>query len=151
MWKYFVSALTIIGILYLVYTMYNDYQEKMNKLIQDNVIYKNAAEQNETAYNKILEDIDLLLTEQSRVNADQQKINEISNKLLETLRRHDMGQLAQAKPKLVENIVNNATNDVNRCVEILSGSPLTMGEINATKPSEINSACSNIANPNYIK
>lgn len=149
MWKYFVSGLTIIGILYLGYTIYDNNQQKMNKLIQDNIIYKNAAEQNEKAYTDILNDIDSLLTEQSKVNQDQQKINNITNKLVDTLRRHDMGKLAQNKPKLVEKIVNNASYDVNRCIEILSGSPLTMGEINATKPSEINSACSNIANPNY--
>ena len=53
------------------------------------------------------------------------------------------------KPNLVENIINNATDDVNRCFEILSGSPLTLEEIDATKQSEINASCPAIANPNY--
>lgn len=149
MWKYFISALIIIGTLYLGYAIYDNNQKRISKLVEDNVVYKNAALQNEKAYNKILQDVDELLTEQSKVNNDQEKINNITNRLLETLRRHDMGKLAKAKPKLIENIVNNASNDVNRCIEILSGSPLTMEEINATKPSQINNACSNIANPNY--
>jgi uncharacterized protein YaaW (UPF0174 family) len=151
MWKYYVSALVIVGILSLGYVIYNNNQKKMDLLIKENIVYKNAAEQNEKAYNQILEDVDDLLTEQSRVNKDQQKINSVTNKLLEKLRRHDMGKLAQEKPKLIENIVNDASNDVNRCIEILSGSPLTMEEINATKPSEINRSCSNIANPNYVE
>ena len=149
MWKYFISALIIIGTLYLGYAIYDNNQKRISKLVEDNVVYKNAALQNEKAYNKILQDVDELLTEQSKVNSDQEKINNVTNRLLETLRRHDMGKLAKAKPKLIENVVNNASNDVNRCIEILSGSPLTMEEINATKPSQINNACSNIANPNY--
>ena len=70
--------------------------------------------------------------------------------LEEKLSEHDLGQLAQARPGLVENIINNASNEVIRCVEILSGSPLTEKEINATKPSKINSECPDIANPNYV-
>lgn len=149
MWKYFVSALIISGVLFLGYTLYKENQAKMNKLIQDNLIYKNAAEQNKKAYEDILQDVDSLLIEQNRVNQNQQQINIIKDSLLEKLRRHDMGKLAEQKPALIENIVNDATEDLNRCFEILSGSPLTMEEIDATKPSEINSACSNIANPNY--
>ena len=62
---------------------------------------------------------------------------------------HEIGALAQAKPALVEKIVDNATQDVLRCFEIESGSPLTQEEINATRPSEINTSCPDIANPNY--
>lgn len=69
--------------------------------------------------------------------------------LEEKLSDHDLGYLAQSRPQLVENIVDNATQDVLRCFEIASGSPLTEEERNATKPSEINSSCPDIANPNY--
>ena len=37
-----------------------------------------------------------------------------------------------------------------RCFEIAQGSPLTEEELNATKKSQINAECPNIANPNYI-
>ena len=70
--------------------------------------------------------------------------------LEEKLSEHDLGQLAQARPGLVEKIINDASNEVGRCMEILSGSPLTEKEINATKPSKINSECPDIANPNYV-
>ena len=62
----------------------------------------------------------------------------------------DFGKLAEAKPGLVEKIINSASERAQRCVEIASGAPLTEQEINATKKSEINTECPSIANPNYI-
>lgn len=63
--------------------------------------------------------------------------------------KHNIGFLAANKPRLVENIINNATNEINRCFEIASGAPLTQEEINATLPSQINSECPELANPNF--
>ena len=37
-----------------------------------------------------------------------------------------------------------------RCLEIVSGSPLTEEELNVTKKSKANTQCPDIANPNYI-
>jgi len=65
------------------------------------------------------------------------------------LGEHELGYLASEKPKLVENIINNATSAVGRCFEIASGAPLTDAERNATLPSQINRECPELANPNY--
>jgi len=61
----------------------------------------------------------------------------------------DIGKLAENKPKLIERVISRASARVLRCFEILSGSPLTNKEITATKPSEINTECPSVANPNY--
>lgn len=74
---------------------------------------------------------------------------EENNVLKEKLSRHNIGYLADRKPALVQQIINKGTKDVGRCFEILSGSPLTKDETAATKRSQINSMCSDIANPNY--
>lgn len=68
--------------------------------------------------------------------------------LKDRLGRHELGFLAANKPGLVENIINNATDAINRCFEIASGSPLTEAEIAATLPSQINNECPELANPN---
>ena len=66
------------------------------------------------------------------------------------MQRHDLGQLAYNKPGLVVKIINKASDNANRCVEIATGSPLTEDEINATKKSQINAECPRLANPNYV-
>jgi hypothetical protein len=71
------------------------------------------------------------------------------NALRDRLGRHELGFLAANKPRLVENIINNATDNIGRCFEIVTGDPLTTDEINATLPSEINTECPELANPNY--
>jgi hypothetical protein len=69
--------------------------------------------------------------------------------LSDKLSKHEIGYLAEKKPGLVENVINKASNNAARCFEILSGSPLTDAERNATKKSEINPECPSIANPSY--
>ena len=62
----------------------------------------------------------------------------------------DFGKLALEKTKVIQKIINGASDKAIRCVEIAGGSPLTEKEINATKKSEINRECPSIANPNYV-
>ena len=73
-----------------------------------------------------------------------EKVNEATKK------KRDIGKLAASrKAKRLEKIFNNATDNVFRCYEILSGVPLTEEEISATKKSQANNECASIANPNY--
>ena len=65
-------------------------------------------------------------------------------------KQRDLGDLALKKTKPVEKVINNASDNALRCVEIAMGSPLTEKEMNATKPSEINSECPSLANPSYV-
>lgn len=63
--------------------------------------------------------------------------------------RRDWGKAAAEKPAQVERAVNRGTLNALRCLEIASGSPLTDGEKNATKPEEINKECPSLANPSF--
>jgi len=91
---------------------------------------------------------------------EQETLNKRLNKSLEDLRdkfhkvnasgkKRDIGALAEDKPRLIERVINTGTRNALRCMEISMGAKLTEKEINATKKSEINSECSDIANPNY--
>ena len=62
----------------------------------------------------------------------------------------DFGKIANAKDKAIQRIINKATANALRCVEISSGATLTEKELLATKKSEINTECPSIANPNYV-
>ena len=72
------------------------------------------------------------------------------NKTNASGKKRDIGNLAMAKSKVIQKIINRASQNAQTCVEIAMGSPLTEDEINATKKSQINSECPSIANPNYI-
>jgi len=62
----------------------------------------------------------------------------------------DIGKFAIEKDKVIERVINKASDKAARCLEIASGSPLTEEEKNATKKSEINTECPSLANPKYI-
>jgi predicted nuclease with TOPRIM domain len=77
-------------------------------------------------------------------------LDEKFSKINASGKQRDLGDLALKKPKPVEKVINNASNNALRCVEVAMGSPLTEKEMNATKPSEINSECPSLANPSYV-
>lgn len=108
-----------------------------------------AQEQAENAIAAIQKDMAEVREQFASVSADfevaQSRVENLEGKLSE----HDLGALAQAKPKLIEKIVDKGTKDVLRCYEILTGSPLTEEEIAVTKKSKANTTCSDVANPNY--
>lgn len=72
------------------------------------------------------------------------------NKTNASGKKRDIGDLAVNRPSSVEKIINRASDNALRCVEIAMGAELTEKEINAVKPSEINSECPSLANPNYV-
>ena len=72
------------------------------------------------------------------------------NKTNASGKKRDIGDLAVNRPSSVERVINRASDNALRCVEIAMGAPLTEKELNATKPSEINSECPSIANPAYV-
>jgi len=84
------------------------------------------------------------------LNEEVKRLDDKFNKTNASGKKRDIGDLANTKPKLIEKIINRATINANRCVEIAMGSPLTEKELNATKNSEINSECPSIANPSYV-
>ena len=60
------------------------------------------------------------------------KLQEDKDNLSNRLNKHDIGNLAENKPGLVEKIINKASDSAVRCREIASGSPLTEEELNGT-------------------
>ena len=111
----------------------------VTKLQKDNAILKNNQVKLETAVaesnqvieqqTKDLKQIRSTLKEIEEVNAKLQADRDALNK---RLGKHDIGNLAENKPGLVEKIINKASDSAARCMEIASGSPLTEEELNGT-------------------
>ena len=68
----------------------------------------------------------------SIAKAQAQEVKELNDKLnvKSNGQSRDLGELARAKPQIVQGIINRATDDVNRCFEILTGAPVKEGEVN---------------------
>ena len=125
-------------------------QEQIRVYATNAATAEQAAEASQAAFVSVQKDLAEVQKQFNEVSKEFASAQSRVDTLEEKLSEHDLGQLAQARPGLVEKIINSASKEVGRCMEILSGSPLTEKEINATKPSKINSECPDIANPNYV-
>ena len=97
-------------------------QSKLETAIEDN----NAVIEQQT---KDLKKIRTTLSELDEVN---KKLQADKDNLSNRLNKHDIGNLAENKPGLVEKIINKASDSAVRCMEIASGSPLTEEELNGS-------------------
>ena len=84
-----------------------------------------------------------------RLNESLKDLRDKFHKVNASGKKRDIGALAKDKPRLIERVINTGTRNALRCMEISMGAKLTEKEVNATKKSEINSECPDIANPNY--
>jgi len=154
--KIFIAVILMLGV-GGVYVYINKLQ-KDNAILQANQIKLEEAVQDQqqliAQQKQDFEDImaaNKKLDEQTKIlQKEVAKLDDKFSKINASGKKRDIGDLALKKPKPVEKVINNASNNALRCVEIAMGSPLTEKETNATKPSEINSECPSLANPSYV-
>ena len=128
---------------------YNDTQQRIAILQENNAKLETAVQTNEQALAAQQASFVAMQAENSRLQTEFAAISDRNRALENRLSRHDIGASAVAKPELTERVLNGATKNAQRCLEILSGAPLTEAETSATKPSEINPECWRDANPNF--
>ena len=111
----------------------------VNKLQKDNAILKTNQIKLETAVAESNQVIEQQSKDLKKIRSTLEKVEELNDKLQadkdslnKRLGKHDIGNLAENKPGLVEKIINKASDSAARCVEIASGSPLTEEELNGT-------------------
>ena len=122
-----------------------------NEKLEGAVAQQQAVIEQQLADIKNIQDLNKQLTENNKkLTADLEVANEKFNKVNASGERRDIGNLAVSKPRSIEIIEGRREKQRARCFEIAQGSPLTEEELNATKKSQINAECPNIANPNYV-
>ena len=111
----------------------------VNKLQKDNAILKTNQIKLETAVAESNQVIEQQSKDLKKIRSTLKEVEELNDKLQadrdslnKRLGKHDIGNLAENKPGLVEKIINKASDSAGRCVEIASGSPLTEEELNGT-------------------
>ena len=75
--------------------------------------------------------MEVVSTHEKTIRSLQEKFNVQANG-----QSRDLGSITRVKPKLIENIVNKATSNVNRCFEVATGSE--------PKENETNSECNEL-------
>ena len=120
---------------------YNDTQERLAILNENNAKLNVAIETSEQAVQSLQQDYVRVSEELTTVNAEFQAAREQNRVLQDKLSRHDIGFLATQKPTLIERTINRATIKAGRCFELLSGADLTENEKNATSANAFNSEC----------
>jgi|TARA_A100001011_G_scaffold395556_2_gene490930 predicted transcriptional regulator len=111
----------------------------VNKLQKDNAILKtnqvkleSAIEESSQVIEQQKQDFEKIRNTLNTIEEENKKLLKDKEDLAKRLGKHDIGNLAENKPGLVEKIINNASKSAQRCVEIASGSPLTEEELNGT-------------------
>ena len=107
--------------------------QKDNATLKSNQIkLESAIEDQKSVIEQQAEDFRKIRSTLNKLEEVNKKLEQDKADLSKRLGKHDIGNLAENKPKLVEKIINGASKSAARCVEIASGSPLTEEELNGT-------------------
>jgi cell division protein FtsB len=128
---------------------YNDTQERIKILTENNAKLETAVQTNEAALEAQQAAFLSMQAENEKLQTQFKEISDRNKSLENKLSRHDIGAAGIARTTLTEKRLNGGTANAQRCMEIFSGSELTELELAATKPSEINPECWRDANPNF--
>ena len=107
--------------------------QKDNAILKENTIkLETAVEDQKGVIEQQTKDLKQIRNTLKKVEELNAKLEKDRNALNNRLGKHDIGNLAEIKPGLVEKIINKASDSAARCMEIASGSPLTEEELNGT-------------------
>jgi len=123
----------------------------------NNAKLESAVSDQKAVIEQQLKDVEAIRSAMAEQNALNEKLNasikDLSdkfNKVNASGEKRDIGNLAEQKPKLMQRAINRGTKNALRCMEIAMGAELTEDEKNATKKSQINPECPDLANPSYV-
>ena len=115
----------------------------------NNKILKEALDTQQKAIDQLARDSKKIKESNDRLTATVRSQNKDLEDLRKRLKAKNLGGTAATNPVEAEKQVNQISKNMERCLELASGAPLTEGEKNAKSINEINSECPTLANPNY--
>jgi hypothetical protein len=135
------SAAMMLVLCGVFWWYYNDTQERMAILNENNAKLETAVAISEEAVSTLQADFAKANQELNRVNTEFAAIRAQNRVLADKLSKHDLGVLGAGKPGLVERLVNKGTVNAGRCFELLAGADLTDKEKEATSATSFNNEC----------
>lgn len=130
MLKYFylITIVSIGSIAGYLYYMNNQLYERQEQLIQTNAANIQSIKVLSEANSQNIATIEFLEEEQNKIRLKYEQVNDqLTVILMQTqelpskLEKHDLKQLSIAKPELIENIINDSSNEFNNCIEVITG------------------------------
>jgi septal ring factor EnvC (AmiA/AmiB activator) len=142
-------GLKLAGVMFLImcamggigYWYYNDTQERMAILQENNAKLEIAVETNEQALESLQEDYASAQNEIASLNNAYTAIRRQNQKLADKLQEIDLTAAAIANAEGIERAVNRGTENAGRCFELLSGAELTEKERTAKNDIAFNKEC----------
>jgi septal ring factor EnvC (AmiA/AmiB activator) len=142
-------GLKLAGVMFLImcamggigYWYYNDTQERMAILQENNAKLEIAVETNEQALKSLQEDYASAQNEIASLNNAYTAIRRQNQKLADKLQEIDLTAAAIANAEGIERAVNRGTENAGRCFELLSGAELTEKERTAKNDIAFNKEC----------
>jgi chromosome segregation ATPase len=139
----------LAGVMFLVmcvmggigYWYYNDTQERMAILQENNAKLEIAVETNEAALESLEASYASAQQELSTLNAAYTSIRRQNQELADKLQQIDLTAAAIANAEGIERAVNRGTENASRCFELLSGAELTEKERTAQNGIAFNKEC----------
>ena len=148
--KYLIIAGVLGAVGFGLWKYYTYTQETIRVYAENAARAEMAQAETQAALEQTIKDLEKVQEKYNQVSADFNSAKKRVDGLQDKLKEHDLPFLAEQKPGLVEKILDKASKDMLRCLEIISGSPLTEEELNVTTKSKANTQCPDLANPNYI-
>lgn len=144
---------SIVGCLLLVTAVIGAYEyvtgikEDLQTSQQNVQLLKNAVQDQQASINSLKADQkQIAVAQQTITNQMVARAQEIQTL---TKRLNNLATKALSNPTATEMAINKGTANAIRCMEIVSGSPLTEAEKNANTIEQINKECPDLANPAY--
>ena len=144
---------SIVGCLLLVTAVIGAYEyvtgikEDLQTSQQNVQLLKNAVQDQQALINSLKADQkQIAVAQQTITNQMVARVQEIQTL---TKRLNNLATKALSNPTATEMAINKGTANAIRCMEIVSGSPLTEAEKNANTIDQINKECPDLANPAY--
>ena len=112
------------GVVYVVYAYYQDTQQRIATLQQNNAKLETVAKTNELTINSLQESQEKFATLNKDLQMKLDKAEEYGDDLRKKLHKHDLTRLSIKKPGLIEKRINNGTKKLFERIESLTALPV---------------------------
>ena len=112
------------GVVYGAYAYYQDSQQRIATLQQNNAKLETVAKTNEMTINSLQESQEKFATLNKDLQMKLDKAEEYGDDLRKKLHKHDLTRLSIKKPGLIEKRINNGTKKLFERIESLTALPV---------------------------